>query len=210
MALQHEQERSTNLEIQLESVSEQLLQAKQALLDEQLRSDMLTGQRESLERTLRQAQEALSEELPNSPAPSWPWAAVHALGASSVGKSHSSAGFYNQQHIEESHRRGTPANAATPNQAHRRRLGGESEAGRTPAALAESSPADSSGSAPASNSSPTRQKMAQELEDARKWLADALEQSNALQKQEQGLKVKLWTSLQCHLPIPEHDQLTIL
>lgn len=61
MALQHEQQRGSHLEAQLEAVSEQLLEAQQALLDEQLRADHLAGQRDSLGRTLQQAQKALHD-----------------------------------------------------------------------------------------------------------------------------------------------------
>jgi len=73
MALQHEQQRSTQLELQLEALSERLLQAQQELLEEQLRSDQLTGQRDSLARTLRQAQEAMHEQT-REPA-GRPWSA---------------------------------------------------------------------------------------------------------------------------------------
>lgn len=79
MALQHEQQRGTHLELQLDAVSEQLLAAQQALLQEQLRADRLAGQRESLERTLRQAQEALHEQARQPPPHDRPWSASDAL-----------------------------------------------------------------------------------------------------------------------------------
>lgn len=79
MALQHEQQRGTHLELQLDAVSEQLLAAQQALLQEQLRGDRLAGQRNSLERTLRQAQEALHEQARQPPPSGRPWSADDAL-----------------------------------------------------------------------------------------------------------------------------------
>ena len=76
LALQHEQQRGSHMEQQLDAVSEQLLEAKQALLQEQLRADHLAGQRDSLDRTLRQAQEALHEQGTRDPGR--PWAADEA------------------------------------------------------------------------------------------------------------------------------------
>jgi hypothetical protein len=54
---------------------------------------------------------------------------------------------------------------------------------------APGSPSDSSGPPAEERMSPSRQKMSRDLDEARQWLAEALEHTSALQQQEQALKV---------------------
>ncbi|BDA44627.1 hypothetical protein COCOBI_06-1030 [Coccomyxa sp. Obi] len=168
MALQHEQQRGTHLELQLDAVSEQLLAAQQALLQEQLRADRLAGQRDSLERTLRQAQEALHEQARQPPPPGRPWSADDALEADA----HRRAAA-----LQAGQQPGGVA-AATPRVPE---LATPERGGQPGGSAGQASPLSQQ------KLSPGRQRMARELAEARQWLAEALEHRAALQLQQQEL-----------------------